>query len=306
VAGGKEKSFDAGRDAIGPFLKQEGIQRIDGILISHPHNDHYGGLPWLVEHFTVDRLIDTGYLPEPAYENARKRFAANGGKFQTAVAGDRVDLDERLQVDVLAPPKGFFGETHRENRAKWDPPSHYLPNKNSMIVRIRHGEIVILLPGDIEEQDQREFLQGYFKPGDLQATIPLAPGHGIHSLPAFAEAVQPKVVVVSCLRRYGGGPKAKATILREQSRKERVSAEIAGSSRRDGTSGELKLAGRMRQLGSSQRALVSGGATGKRQPGPRSDTRSCQSRHLNPPGCGVADEKATRVARTRARKCRMS
>lgn len=209
VAGGKEKPFDAGRDVIGPFLRKRGIARIDGIIISHPHNDHYGGLPWLLENFTVDRLVDTGYHPEPAYENARKQFVSAGGKYQVALAGDRLDLDERLQVDVLAPPKGFFGEVRPKNRAKWDPPSHYLPNKNSLILRIRHGKITVLIPGDIEEQDQEEFLRDYFKPGDLKATILSAPGHGIHSQPKFAEAVRPSVVVVSCLRRYGGGRKAK-------------------------------------------------------------------------------------------------
>jgi competence protein ComEC len=231
LSGSKGKPFDAGRDAIAPFLRQHRIQRIDGILISHPHSDHYGGLPWLLEHFTVGRLIDTGYPSElvyenihqqfaadggdltgevRAYENIRKRFVAGGGKYQAVLAGDRLDLDTELQVDVLAPPKGFFGETHPENRPKRDPPWHYLPNKNSMILRIRHGKITILIPGDIEEQHQREFLQGYFKPGDLKAAILLAPGHGIHSIPEFAQAVQPEVVVASCLRRYGGGQKAKS------------------------------------------------------------------------------------------------
>lgn len=207
VAGGKEKPFDAGRDVIGPFLKQRGIARIDGIIISHPHNDHYGGLPWLLENFRVARLIDTGYRPEAAYENARKQFVARGGKYQAVVVGDRLVLDERLQVDVLAPPKGFFGEAHPENRAKEDGPSHFLPNKNSLILRIRHGEVIILIPGDIQEQDQEEFVRDYFKPDDLKATILSAPGHGIHSQTQFAEAVRPEVVVSSCLRRYGGGQK---------------------------------------------------------------------------------------------------
>ena len=210
VAGGKEKPFDAGRDVIGPFLKQEGIQRIDGIVISHPHNDHYGGLPWLLEHFAVDRLVDSGYPPEPPYAKSRKQFVDRGGKYQVVVAGNRLALDEQLQGDVLAPPKGFFGEAHPGKRAKWDPPSHYLPNKNSLILRIRYGKITVLIPGDIQEQDQHEFVKEYFKPGELKATILSAPGHGLHADPQFAEAVRPEVVVVSCLRRYGGGQKAKA------------------------------------------------------------------------------------------------
>lgn len=209
VAGGKEKPFDAGRDVIGPFLELEGIQRIDGIVISHSHNDHYGGLPWLLEHFAVDRLVDSGHAPEPSYANTRKQFVARGGKYQVVVAGGQLTLDGQLQVDVLAPPEGFFGEAHPEKRADWDPPSHYLLNKNSLILRIRHGKVTVLIPGDIQEQDQKEFVREYFKPGDLKATILSAPGHGLHADPQFAEAVGPEVVVVSCTPRYGGGQRAK-------------------------------------------------------------------------------------------------
>jgi competence protein ComEC len=45
LSGSKGKPFDAGRDAIAPFLRQHRIQRIDGILISHPHSVITGACP---------------------------------------------------------------------------------------------------------------------------------------------------------------------------------------------------------------------------------------------------------------------
>src|ERR1700748_790526 len=39
--------FNTGRDLIVPFLKERGITELEGVLISHAHYDHFGGLIWL-------------------------------------------------------------------------------------------------------------------------------------------------------------------------------------------------------------------------------------------------------------------
>ncbi|QDT00379.1 ComEC/Rec2 family competence protein [Adhaeretor mobilis] len=203
----EQESFNAGRDVIAPYLKREGIERIDGIIISHPHNDHYGGLEWLLNNYKIDRLFDSGYAP--AYQDSIDKFVEEGGDYHPILAGSPLVLDEQLQVDVLAPPAGFFKEANPEKRASYDHAWHYMANKNSITLRIRHGKVTILLPGDIQEQDQGEFMQEYYKPEDLKATIMSAPGHGLHADLKFAKSVQPEVVVISCLNRYGDGQRAK-------------------------------------------------------------------------------------------------
>src|SRR3954469_25875993 len=40
-------SFNAGRDLIVPYLKKLGVTELDGVMISHAHYDHFGGLMWL-------------------------------------------------------------------------------------------------------------------------------------------------------------------------------------------------------------------------------------------------------------------
>src|SRR6185436_6435457 len=57
VAGG----HDTGRDIIAPFLRAHKIAEIDGIVHTHPHEDHYGGTAYLLQHFKVKRVIDSGY-----------------------------------------------------------------------------------------------------------------------------------------------------------------------------------------------------------------------------------------------------
>ena len=58
---GPKADFYAARDVIGPFLEQAGVKALDGIVISHPHGDHRGGLPFFIEKYKISQLVDGGY-----------------------------------------------------------------------------------------------------------------------------------------------------------------------------------------------------------------------------------------------------
>jgi competence protein ComEC len=189
--------YNAGRDTILPYLEARGIKSLDGVLISHAHYDHFGGLLWLADHFPVKKVFDSGYsfrgesppnytVELASYEKLRARFKAIPGAYQEGHTGDRLDLDSRLEVEVTAPPKEFFTEPDPQRRPKTDPAAHYLVNANSLGVRIRHGEIVFLLPGDIQKDDQVRSLLPSVSADKLRCHILVAPGHGIHSAPEFA------------------------------------------------------------------------------------------------------------------------
>ena len=53
--GKKEDGDDAGQDSIAPFLKVRRIEEIAGIVVSHPHRDHFEGAAYLLKHFRVKR-----------------------------------------------------------------------------------------------------------------------------------------------------------------------------------------------------------------------------------------------------------
>lgn len=213
-ASGWVSDFNAGRDLIVPFLRKNNIKEIDGVVISHAHLDHYGGLLWLVDHFPIKKLYDSGYefpgklSPDwqselGGYTKLRERFKARG-EYQEAHTGDKLNLDDQLDVEVIAPPKTFFGEAHPERRKASDPPEHYLVNANSLELRIRYGKVVFLFPGDIQKEDQVESLLPSLPPGKFKADILIAPGHGINTAqtPEFAAVVRPKVVIASVFTRY--------------------------------------------------------------------------------------------------------
>src|SRR4051812_18902802 len=155
---------NVGRDQILPFLSKAGVKEIDTAFISHAHFDHFGGLMWLAENFPIKRLVDSGYhFPGQAaaaytgelgaYDKLRDSFKKRDA-YMEAHTGDVIKLDDAVSVEVLAPPKEFFTQAYAETRAKNDPPAHYLVNANSQGLRLAHGKVVFLLPGDIQAEDQ--------------------------------------------------------------------------------------------------------------------------------------------------------
>jgi len=215
TADGWTADYNAGRDTIGPFLKAHGIARLDGVIISHAHYDHFGGLLWLVDNVPIGRLYDPGYGFRGAasadysreladYDRLRARFKEQG-KLTEVQAGNRIALDDRLDVEVIAPPKEFFRDLHPERRPKNDPPAHYMLNSNALELRIRHGAVVFLLPGDIEAEDQVHSLLPSVKPEKLKCNVLVAPGHGLHAPREFAEATRPELTLVSLFARWGKG-----------------------------------------------------------------------------------------------------
>jgi competence protein ComEC len=200
-----EEGHDTGRDIIAPFLRARHAAGIEGIVHTHPHRDHYGGTPYLLEQFKVKRMIDSGYdrgihqavflgdLPSSSdYPKLLNLVTELGVEHQVVSVGNKLKWDEMLEVEVLAPPKEFLKQPKGAD--------HEI-NDNSVVLRVRHGKNVFLFTGDIEELGQ-DYLLEAIGAEKLKCTVLAAPHHGFHSLERFAAVIKPEVVVASCLRDY--------------------------------------------------------------------------------------------------------
>lgn len=62
--------IDAGNRADGPlvvnFLKTQGVDDIELLIATHPHEDHIGGLPDVLDAFVVESILDSGYAATTA------------------------------------------------------------------------------------------------------------------------------------------------------------------------------------------------------------------------------------------------
>ena len=215
---GWEANFNAGRDLVQPFLKKANVTKLDGVFISHAHYDHFGGLVWLKDKLPITRLIDSAYFFTGTadgnytgelgdYNKLRDDFKKRKA-YLGSHAGDVIDVDPALKVEVIAPPKTFFPDRKADTRQKNDSPAHYLVNANSLGLRIQHGDIVFYLPGDIQTEDIAQSLLPSVDHAKLKCHVLIAPGHGIHCTPEFAEATRPEVSIASVFPRYARGLKS--------------------------------------------------------------------------------------------------
>lgn len=58
--GNNNGRFDNGKNVIAPFLLKNGIRKIDAVIATHAHNDHIGGLVYILNNFSVGRLYCNG------------------------------------------------------------------------------------------------------------------------------------------------------------------------------------------------------------------------------------------------------
>lgn len=186
--------YNAGRDTISPFIKQHGHSRIDGILISHAHADHFGGTAWLLEHWQVGCFFDHGYPLKAAgmpssYPRLRELAVKDGGMYRPVHAGDHLDWDATMQVEVLAPRAGLFDTP--------DDGSHSFLNMSSVVLRVQHGRNVFLFPGDAYHAAKDIPVE------KLKCDVLTSPHHGFHpDTSSFTKLAAPRYVVVACAADY--------------------------------------------------------------------------------------------------------
>jgi competence protein ComEC len=156
-------AFDAGAAVVVPYLRAQGIRRIDTLVVSHGDNDHIGGAASILRTIPVARVLSSvpHELPGASACAAGQEWRWDGVVFR-----------------VLGPPPGAFG---RHNDA-------------SCVLHVAGAYGSVLLPGDIEMRAERELIARGRQ--DLASDILVAPHHGSLSSSscAFIDAVAPRYV----------------------------------------------------------------------------------------------------------------
>jgi competence protein ComEC len=178
--------FNAGKDVVFPYLKDNGIKRIDFAVMSHPHLDHIGGFQYILENMPVGMVLDPGYsYPSPDYKKILTTIQEKKIKYAVVRAGTPVEWDPALKVRAVSPPPVL----------PWDN-----PNDNSLVLQVQHGKVTFLFTGDMESEAEYEMVirQG----PSLQSQILKSAHHGssTSSTPELLNYVKPETVVISCGR----------------------------------------------------------------------------------------------------------
>ena len=162
---------DGGNRVILPYLHARGINRLDGMMISHSDNDHSGGALSILKEVEVAQLSSSLSLDHP--------IVNSGPQHLRCEAGQAWEWDG-ARFEVLHPSPDSY------ESSKWK------PNARSCTLKITLGEYAILLPGDIEARQEAELVAN--QADNLRADILLAPHHGsgTSSTVSFLRAVDPQ------------------------------------------------------------------------------------------------------------------
>ncbi len=188
-----DDSIDIGETVIAPVLYYKGIRRVDYLVLSHPHKDHAGGLPYIAENFRVKELWEngeTGYFE--SYRRLRRAAKEKRIAKQVYYAKTPPREIDGVRIDFLSPDSI---PTRSSNTDQSD------TNNNSLVMKFTFGEITFLFCADILQNAEHRLVADTVP---LKATIIKAPHHGSTSsnTEEFVKAVSPEVVVFSC-RSYG-------------------------------------------------------------------------------------------------------
>ncbi|MGZ8183359.1 MAG: DNA internalization-related competence protein ComEC/Rec2 [Methylobacter sp.] len=157
---------DMGQSVLLPFLRSQGIAKIDSLVISHGDNDHIGGAASLMRGIATEQVLTS--VPQQL----------NGYAPIQCAAGQSWLWDE-VKFTMLAPQQAFVSD-----------------NDNSCVLKIESKHGTVLLTGDIEAAAESWLIQTYGE--DLTADVLVAPHHGskTSSTSGFLQAIQPEYVLI--------------------------------------------------------------------------------------------------------------
>lgn len=182
----EESDFDAGDKVVAPFLQKNGINTIDALVISHPHEDHIGGAESVMRDFDVKNVLDAGIAhPSGTYQKILETVRERSIPYRRLKRGQVIDLHDGVKMEVLNPtPDATEADGDEEI------------NNLSVVLRVTFGKTSFLLTGDAEKKAEDEILSSC---KNASADV-LKVGHHGSSDSTSAEwlaAVRPAVAVIS-------------------------------------------------------------------------------------------------------------
>ncbi|HEY8036867.1 MAG TPA: DNA internalization-related competence protein ComEC/Rec2 [Methylobacter sp.] len=157
---------DMGQSVLLPFLRSQGVTKIDSLIISHGDNDHIGGTESLMRGIPAEKVLTS--VPQQL---------SNYSPIE-CIAGQSWIWDE-VKFTMLSPSQAFVSE-----------------NDNSCVLKIQSVHGAVLLTGDIEALAESWLVKTYGEA--LKADVLVSPHHGskTSSTTDFLRTVQPDYVLI--------------------------------------------------------------------------------------------------------------
>ena len=207
--------------AIRRRLRERGVRSLDMAVLTHPHSDHIGGIREIGRGVPVRQILDSGF---PLGSGVQRRLTdwirREGIPYRRARAGQVVQLGSEVTIEVLWPPDQYMRGTESD------------ANNNSVVLRIRHGTVRILIAGDLQSDGEARLLASG---ADLTAHVLKVAHQGSSDSTSeeFLRRVRPSLALIAAGRHNSYGHPSPETL----ERLERAGAEVFRTDR----DGDLSL-----------------------------------------------------------------
>ena len=182
-AGRSWSGGDAGRSTIVPDLRRRG-GALDAFVLSHPHSDHVGGGASTLAAMRASAYWDGAYVTgSDPYRASLEEAARLRIAWHRVHPGDSLSLDG-VRIRFLAPDSAWAASLTD-------------PNEASAVAVIQYDQVRFLMTGDAEAGEEQWMLAHDAQA--LRADVLKVGHHGssTSSTPAFLDAVQPKLALIS-------------------------------------------------------------------------------------------------------------
>lgn len=176
-------SVSQGKNIV-KFIKKRNIERIDYIFVTHPHEDHMGGMNEIIHNFQVGKIvvpnIDKIKITSKWYNNLMIYLINEKYDLEIAEKNKIYNLED-VEVKIIS--NGLYQGANINNY--------------STVLKITYGQNTIIMTGDAEYQLEKEILRDC---EDIKATILKVGHHGSKTATTqeFLDAIKPKYALISC------------------------------------------------------------------------------------------------------------
>lgn len=173
---------------LAAFLTQHNVTKLDYVVLTHPHLDHYAGLDYVFSHVKVANFYDTreDNTGAAGAKAIRNKIAALGVNVVYPAAGDNLDWDPaEVQVKVL----NTCSSTGGSNAGQ-------VLNDCSIVLKVTYQNTSILYTGDMQSDVEATLISTYGS--ELQSDVLKVGHHGSNTATsaAFLNMVKPKYAYI--------------------------------------------------------------------------------------------------------------
>ena len=184
---GADWLFDCGPERdyerqLREYLRSRGVNRLDGLVLTHGDSLHIGGTATVLEAFSPKVLIDNPLVDRSrVHRGLRAIFTQRRINLKIPAAGDRFPISDDVSANVLFPPRDL-------NVTKAD--------DQALVIQLITPSARILQVSDSGDSTERALLKS---PADLRSDILIKGQHrsGVSGSDEFLDAVQPKLIIAS-------------------------------------------------------------------------------------------------------------